>query len=161
MEEGIQGTPGMDLVQSASMKTLIVILLFVLAEVIGNTCLSGGMKQVASGGVDDALSLRLIVQALSTPLVWLGIVLLLAYFGLFAAALSWADLSFVLPASAFKYILNVAFAGWFLGEPISTGRWAGTVLICVGVLLVVGTAGDRSGTAVGGDTSEAREGGLP
>ncbi|MHC1742573.1 MAG: EamA family transporter [Syntrophobacteraceae bacterium] len=127
------------------MKTLIVILLFVLAEVIGNTCLSAGMKQVASAGFGDGgLSIRMIFFALATPLIWVGIVLLLGYFALFAAALSWADLSFVLPASAFKYILNVAFAGWFLGEPISTGRWAGTVLICIGVMLVVRTAGDRS-----------------
>jgi drug/metabolite transporter (DMT)-like permease len=137
-------------------------LLFVLAEVVGNTCLSGGMKHVASAGPGEgALSAQLILHALATPLVWLGIVLLLAYFALFAAALSWADLSFVLPASAFKYILNVAFAGWFLGEPVSTGRWAGTVLICVGVLLVAGTAGERSVEAGPGATLEAGEGGHP
>jgi uncharacterized membrane protein len=144
------------------MKTMIVILLFVLAEVIGNTCLSGGMKQIAPAGPGDgALSVQVIVHALMTPLIWLGIVLLLAYFALFAAALSWADLSFVLPASAFKYILNVAFAGWFLGEPVSTTRWAGTVLICIGVILVVQTAKDRS---VGGGPAVAigaEEGGRP
>ncbi len=142
------------------MKTLTVIFLFVLAEVIGNTCLSGGMKQVASAGfADGSLSLGLILHALATPLIWVGILLLLAYFALFAAALSWADLSFVLPASAFKYILNVAFAGWFLGEPISTGRWAGTVLICVGVLLVVKTAGEKSGAGEPEITGSVGEGG--
>jgi drug/metabolite transporter (DMT)-like permease len=144
------------------MKTMIVILLFVLAEVIGNTCLSGGMKQVASAGFGEGeLSLQLILRAMATPLIWLGIVLLLAYFALFAAALSWADLSFVLPASAFKYILNVAFAGWFLGEPVSAGRWAGTVLICIGVVLVVRTAGDRSVGAGPEAAIEAGEGGRP
>jgi drug/metabolite transporter (DMT)-like permease len=144
------------------MKTAIVILLFVLAEVIGNTCLSGGMKQVASAGVGEgALSLQLILQAMVTPLIWVGIVLLLAYFALFAAALSWADLSFVLPASAFKYILNVAFAGWFLGEPVSSSRWAGTALICVGVFLVARTAGDRSVEAAPGVAIGAGEGGRP
>ncbi len=131
--------------QNVSMKTMIVIVLFVFAEVIGNTCLSGGMKQVASvGSPEEALSGRLILHALASPLIWIGIALLLAYFALFAAALSWADLSFVLPASAFKYILNVAFAGFFLGESVSMARWAGTVLICIGVILVVKSAGNRS-----------------
>lgn len=144
------------------MKTMIVILLFVLAEVVGNTCLSGGMKQVASAvGGDGAVSHQMILQALATPLIWLGIVLLLAYFALFAAALSWADLSFVLPASAFKYILNVAFAGWFLGEPVSGSRWAGTALICVGVVLVAKTAGDRSAAADPRLAEEIGQGGRP
>lgn len=142
------------------MKTMVVILLFVLAEVIGNTCLSGGMKQVASGAAaEDALSPLVIARALASPLIWLGIVLLLTYFALFAAALSWADLSFVLPASAFKYILNVAFAGWFLGEPVSSARWAGTVLICIGVILVVKSAGERSADTGATVSVEAGEGG--
>jgi drug/metabolite transporter (DMT)-like permease len=62
----------------------------------------------------------------------------------FSAALSWADLSFVLPATAFGYVLNVAAGYYFLGETVSTRRWAGAVIITLGVLFV-SRSGDRTG----------------
>jgi uncharacterized membrane protein len=60
------------------------------------------------------------------------------------ALLSWADLSYVLPVTAIGYVL-VAFAGIvFLGERVSTARWAGIVLITVGVALVGRTPPDTA-----------------
>lgn len=119
------------------MKTVLFLIVSVLAQAVGNTCLSKGMKAVAAAaGGSDTFSLGLLVAALGTPLIWLGILCLIIFFGFFAALLSWADLSFVLPASSFGYILNVASASYFLGEPVSSIRWAGTVLIVFGVILV-------------------------
>lgn len=126
------------------MKTAIVVILAVLAQAVGNTCLSKGMKYIASlSGAGEGFSLMMLVQAMQTPLIWIGTVLLILFFGLFAAALSWADLSLVLPATAFGYILNVALANQFLGEPVSSTRWAGTVLIFIGVVLVAGSPGSN------------------
>jgi len=119
------------------MKTAIVVTLAVLAQAIGNTCLSKGMKYIASvSGAGDSFSLMLLVQAMQTPLIWVGTALLIVFFAFFAAALSWADLSLVLPATAFGYILNVALAHHYLGEPVSSTRWAGTLIIFIGVILV-------------------------
>ena len=73
---------------------------------------------------------------MQTPTIWIGTALLILFFALFAAALSWADLSLVLPATAFGYILNVALANQYLNEPVSQVRWAGTVLIFIGVVMV-------------------------
>jgi len=78
----------------------------------------------------------MLVYALKNPFVWGGIVLLIVFFASFLCALSWADLSYVLPATAPGYILNVFFGSWFLGEPVSRARWIGSVLIVFGVLLV-------------------------
>jgi len=50
--------------------------------------------------------------------------------------LSWADLSFVLPVTAFGYVLTTVFSHLFLGEHITTARWAGTFLIATGSVLV-------------------------
>jgi uncharacterized membrane protein len=50
--------------------------------------------------------------------------------------LSWADYSYVMPAGAFGYALLTLLAVQFLHESVSPRRWAGVVLICVGVLLV-------------------------
>jgi drug/metabolite transporter (DMT)-like permease len=119
------------------MKTAIFLVVSVLAQAVGNTCLSKGMKTLAASAQGaDAFSMGLLMEAMGAPLIWVGIVFLIVFFGFFAALLSWADLSFVLPASSFGYILNVAFASYFLGEPVPPIRWAGTVLIVLGVVLV-------------------------
>jgi drug/metabolite transporter (DMT)-like permease len=119
------------------MKTAIVIALAVIAQAVGNTLLSKGMKTIASmPAFADGFSPMMIVSAMQNPLIWAGIILMLVFFACFLSALSWADLSFVLPATASGYILNVFFAGQFLGEPISQARWFGSVLIVGGVALV-------------------------
>ena len=129
------------------MKTFIFLVIAVFAQAVGNTCLSKGMKTIAaSTPAADAFSPGLLVDAMGAPLIWVGILCLIVFFGCFAALLSWADLSFVLPASSFGYILNVAFAGYFLGEPVSSTRWAGTLLIVVGVILVSRSAAGRQGS---------------
>lgn len=125
------------------MKTAIVIALAVLAQALGNTILSKGMKTIAAAGGTGGFSPMMLVDAMANPLIWLGTILLVLFFALFAAALSWEDLSFVLPATAFGYILNVLLAWHFLNEPVSPARWAGTVFIFAGVILVSGSGGKR------------------
>ena len=133
------------------MKTAVVITAAVLAQAIGNTLVSKGMKTIASlGSAADIFSPWLLVQAGLSPMIWMGTAFLILFFILFSAALSWADLSFVLPASSFGYILNVAFAHHFLSEPVSPVRWGGSVLIVLGVLLV-----SRSGKAGKGRSEKA------
>ena len=142
------------------MKTAIVITLAVLAQAVGNTCLSKGMKSVASSGdlAMEGLAPLVLWHALEEPLIWLGTLALILFFILFSAALSWADLSFVLPVSSSGYILNLAFASYFLHEPVSTVRWLGTGLIMFGVVLVSRSA--RSSGSSGGEKSEVPRGML-
>jgi len=54
----------------------------------------------------------------------------------FLILLSWADLSFVFPATAMVYVVGTLAAKFLLGETISAKRWAGTMLVCAGVGLV-------------------------
>jgi drug/metabolite transporter (DMT)-like permease len=50
--------------------------------------------------------------------------------------LSWADFSFVQPATSIGYGM-VAILGYFaLGESISPTRWIGVMVICLGVLMI-------------------------
>ena len=119
------------------MKTFIVLTLAVLAQVSGDLFLGWGMKAIGAEGVpSDGFSLMMLVQAMQTPTIWMGTALLIVFFACFTTALSWADLSFVLPATAVGYILNVALAYALLHEKVPTARWAGTVLIAVGVGMV-------------------------
>jgi drug/metabolite transporter (DMT)-like permease len=53
----------------------------------------------------------------------------------FLAALSLADLSFVFPATALVYVIGTFGAKFVLGERVTSKRWAGTLLVCLGVAL--------------------------
>jgi len=124
------------------MKTVVVLTVAIFAQAAGNLFLSSGMKQIASSSqIASGVSFLIFVRGIESPTIWIWTGLSLLFFLLFVAALSWADLSFFLPASSFGYVLNVAFAHYFLNEPVSRTRWLGTVLISLGVLLV-----SKSGT---------------
>jgi len=125
------------------MKTAIVLITAIVAQAFGDVCLTKGMKAITSletsgAGFSELLSQvwHIALQAIQSPMVWVGTLLLIVFFALFSAALSWADLSFVLPATAFGYVLNVAAGNYFLGESVSNRRWAGAVIITLGVLFV-------------------------
>ena len=113
------------------MKTAIVLVLAIVAQVAGNILLSKAMH--GGEGLDVSAS---ILYAASSPMIWLGTLLLATFFALYSAAMSWADLSFILPATSFGYVLNVACAKVFLHESVSLTRWLGAVIICVGVAFV-------------------------
>ncbi len=51
----------------------------------------------------------------------------------YTTALSWADLTYVLPASSLGYVLLALIAKFFLHEHVSTMRWFGIALISSGV----------------------------
>jgi drug/metabolite transporter (DMT)-like permease len=117
------------------MKTAAVLIIAIISQAIGNVYLTKAMKAVtAAGAGDDLMSTAL--RAAGSPTLWLGTALLIVFFALYSASLSWADLSFVLPATAFGYVLNVAAGHYFLNESVSPARWAGSAIITLGVLLV-------------------------
>jgi drug/metabolite transporter (DMT)-like permease len=77
-----------------------------------------------------------VIAAVFTPWIALGIALLIGFFASYLTALSWADLTYVLPATAFGNVIVALLARFWLHEPISLLRWAGIVLITVGVSFV-------------------------
>lgn len=113
-----------------TLQQYLVLLTVMLTASVGDTLLSHGMSQV--GTVDWAHKARLFT-ALGNPWVVIGIFCLIGFFASYLTALSWADLTFVLPSTAFGYVV-VAFLGHFwLHEHISVARWAGILLIVCGV----------------------------
>lgn len=54
----------------------------------------------------------------------------------FIGLLSVSELSFAVPVTALGYILRTVLARAFLGELVNWKRWAGVVLVAVGVLLI-------------------------
>ncbi len=127
------------------MKTFIVILLATLSAAIGETLLSYGMKR--NGQVDLCVPSQwgcLVLSVVRNPYVLAGVVFLAVFFFLYLAALSWADLSFVMPLTAMSYIFAALLAKFALNEELSWFRWAGTVVISLGIILVALDSRQRS-----------------
>jgi uncharacterized membrane protein len=74
-----------------------------------------------------------LIAAVFTPWIAAGIALLIGFFASYLTALSWADLTFVLPATAFGNMIVELIARFWLHETVSLQRWLGVVLITVGV----------------------------
>ena len=127
----MKDSPGLHL------KTYISILFIVLFAPLGNVLLSRGMKDVGSAknwAPGDIL--RILFSIISSGYIWLGIGYLLAFFVAYMLVLTWADYSYVQPASSFSYAV-VALLGYFLlGETVPPLRWIGIFVICVGVFIV-------------------------
>ena len=121
---------------------------------IGDTLLSRGMK---SFGAVEPRQILQIFTAVLNPWVFLGIFFLLAFMAAYLSALSWADLTYVLPATAFSYVFIALIARFFLHEHISPVRWLGIVLISAGVGFVAGGPESSStGKPAPEDLSSAR-----
>jgi drug/metabolite transporter (DMT)-like permease len=121
-------------------KTYILLLIMVTFGPLGDVFLGKGMKSVgAAGAWALADILHFFARAFTSGTVWLGIGLLIAFFIAYTLVLSWADFSFVQPASSISYVLVALLGHFLLGEIVSAMRWAGILIICAGVLLVGNT----------------------
>jgi drug/metabolite transporter (DMT)-like permease len=124
------------------LKTVICMLLAVSAGTIGDILLAKGMKEM---GDISAMNLRGIlnvaIQALTTPKLIIGTIMLAIFFFLWLAVLSWEDLTVALPMQALNYVLVAFLSQYFLGETVSAVRWAGTILVCIGVMLITKSGG--------------------
>jgi len=116
-------------------RKYLVLLTVVVFGATGDFFLKLGMKDV---GAIDIHHLTHIFAALANPWVLLGIFSLLIFMSSYMTALSFADLTFVLPATAISYILMALLSRFWLNEHISFMRWAGIALIVVGVGFVAG-----------------------
>jgi len=119
------------------LKTYILILFIVFFAPLGNVLLSKGMKGIGSAKNWAPGELFHILRSIITSgYIWLGIACLLTFFVAYMLVLTWADYSYVQPASSFSYAV-VALLGYFLlGEVVPPLRWAGIFVICVGVFIV-------------------------
>ncbi len=123
------------------LKTYALICAMLIFGPLGDVLLGKAMKKVSPmRGWAPASILRFFVRAFSSPTVWLGIGSLTLFFVAYVLVLSWADYSYVQPASALSYGLVALLAVIALNEKITLVRWSGVLLICLGVIAVGQTA---------------------
>ena len=111
-------------------RQYLILGLVAVCAPLGDTCLSRGMTQIPTISPAHPGAL---IAAVFTPWIASGIALLIGFFASYLTALSWADLTFVLPATAFGNVIVAILARFWLHEPISIERWIGILLITLGV----------------------------
>jgi uncharacterized membrane protein len=110
----------------------------VIAGTGGELCVTRAMKTI--GEVTDfrpAALVRVIFRAMTVGWMWLGIGLMALGFFSLLGMLSMENVSFVIPVTALSYAAGALGGKFFLGEQVSLQRWAGVLLVCLGVGLVI------------------------
>ena len=111
-------------------RQYLILGLVAISAPLGDTFLSRGMTALPPISLAHPLSL---ISAVFTPWIAAGIALLICFFASYLTALSWADLTYVLPATAFGNVIVALLSKYWLRETISWQRWAGIALITIGV----------------------------
>jgi len=117
---------------------VIFYLFILLSGTGGEMCVSRAMKIV--GEVTDFRPrsiARVFIRAMKVPWIWIGVAMMALGFFSLLGLLSIANVSFVFPASALSYVVGALGGKFFLGENVTKQRWAGVLLVALGVVLVV------------------------
>jgi drug/metabolite transporter (DMT)-like permease len=111
-------------------RRYIILAIVTLTSALGDTFLRIGMEQVGPVSIHH---LGALFGALKVPWVIGGIVLLIGFFASYLTALSWADVTFVLPATSLAYVVVALISRFGLHEQITPARWLGILCIVAGV----------------------------
>jgi len=130
------------------LKVVALIILKDTIESFGDLFFKMGALSTGINNVVISNFLEFAARITSNPWLWIGIIFYLANFFLWIALLSRVDLSVAFPMSSFTYIIVPFLAIIFLGEKVHPVRWAGIILIIIGVILAGRSAGDKEGRPV-------------
>lgn len=100
--------------------------------------MSRAMKEL--GEVKDfrpAALVGVIIRALRVPWMWAGLSLMATAFFSLLAVLSRQNVSLVVPVTALSYGAGALGGKFLLGEQVTSRRWAGVLMVCIGVAVVL------------------------
>ncbi|HYR91625.1 MAG TPA: hypothetical protein VE422_46660 [Terriglobia bacterium] len=119
------------------MRLVLFIAIVVLGGTAGDIAVSHAMKQIGEvHPLTPAAVLTVLARAFRMGWLWIGIGFMAVGFFSLLALLSWADVSVVVPATALSYVAGAFGAKFLLDEQVAPLRWAGVLLVCLGVALV-------------------------
>jgi drug/metabolite transporter (DMT)-like permease len=125
------------------LRVIVAMTIAAISAAYGQILVRRGMLQV--GSLENYSPLPLVLyfwHALCNPCVILGTILNAAFYFLFLAALSWTDVTIALPMTAIEYVFAAVLAVLLLKEQVPTIRWAGIVLVIIGVILIARGGGE-------------------
>jgi drug/metabolite transporter (DMT)-like permease len=116
---------------------LVFYFFIIIAGTAGELCVTRAMKTI--GEVTDFRPhavIGVIGRAMRVGWMWIGIGLMTAAFFALLVMLSLENVSLVIPVTALSYVAGTLGGEFFLGERVTRQRWAGVLLVCLGVTLV-------------------------
>ena len=113
-------------------KYLVLVAMVVFGS-LGDLLLKRGMSQLGQIHLHDWTHA---ITALFNPWVACGVILLIGFFAAYSSALSWADLTYVMPATSLGYVVIALLSVFVLHENVSVTRWIGIILISSGVAVI-------------------------
>jgi drug/metabolite transporter (DMT)-like permease len=123
-----------------------MILISIILGPLGNVFLGKAMKSVGPVSLTGILDVvPLASRVIASGYIWLGVACLLGFFVTHMLLLTWADYSYVQPATSLSYLSITLLSYLLLGEQISPLRWLGVTVICLGVFLVGRTSPSTTG----------------
>jgi drug/metabolite transporter (DMT)-like permease len=116
-----------------TLRKYLVLAAMVVLGSLGDVLLKRGMSELGPISLHNWLHA---VTALFNPWVAAGVVLLIGFFAAYSSALSWADLTYVMPATSLGYVFIALLSVLVLRENVSLTRWLGIILISSGVAVI-------------------------
>ena len=113
-----------------TVRKYLVLLTVAITAPLGDTLLAVGMKRLGPVSLAEPAAL---IHAVTTPYVAAGIAMLIGFFASYTAALSWADLTYVLPITSIGNVFIALLSRFWLHEQVTPSRWLGILLITLGV----------------------------
>ncbi len=117
-------------------KSWLAVLGISLSDSAGDLLLALGMKKI--GKIENLhfkSTVKLVIKIITNPMIISGITCQGIAFFCFITVLTWADISFVRPATALTYVMSMFGAKYFLKEKIQERKLIGIILIGLGVLV--------------------------
>ena len=119
------------------MRSAALLAVLIFSSTGGEIAITYGMKATGEPAQLRPMALlKFLGRALLNGWFWAGVPLMALSFYSLLVLLSWEPISFVIPASALSYVVGTLVAKYILREDVSIARWAGVVLVCLGVALV-------------------------
>jgi uncharacterized membrane protein len=116
---------------------VVLLLLIMLAGTGGELCMARAMRSIGPvSSFRPRQVARVIARALGVAWLWVGLLLMGVAFFALLEMLSIENVSFVVPVTALSYGFGALGGKVFLGERVTRRRWAGVMLVCLGVGLV-------------------------
>src|ERR1700681_3952278 len=119
------------------MRVILALAVLILGSTGGEIAITRGMKATGEPAqLRPRALLQFLARAVRNGWFWAGGPLMGLSFYALLIFLSWEPISLVIPASALSYVVGTLGAKYILKEDVNGVRWAGVLLVCIGVAVV-------------------------
>ena len=118
------------------LQTFLILLVGVLLNAGAQLLLKAGVRPLGAIGDAPGTLLPSLVTAFTRVPVLAGLACYVVSVAIWLIALSRVDVSVAYPMLSLGYVVNAIAAWWLFGEAVGPARFAGILLILLGVLIV-------------------------